>query len=143
MIKTYGPYLQNQTQRYIVIHYDTETKTRRTQVYARYVWEQEHGPIPNGLQVDHIDGDPLNNDISNLQLLTPKDNSNKWRAENEEKVKMAAEKSRAFMLSDKNPNKRLTTAQRRAIHNDKRHYSVVAKEYNIHRTYVWRIRRHG
>lgn len=35
----------------------------------RYVWEQNHGPIPEGYEVHHIDKNPYNNDPSNLQLL--------------------------------------------------------------------------
>ena len=36
----------------------------------RYVWEQEVGPIPDGFDVHHIDGDKSNNSIDNLSLLT-------------------------------------------------------------------------
>ena len=34
----------------------------------RVVWEREHGPIPPGAVIHHIDGDPRNNDLSNLML---------------------------------------------------------------------------
>lgn len=33
------------------------------------IWEDAHGPIPEGWVVHHIDGDPLNNDIDNLECL--------------------------------------------------------------------------
>jgi hypothetical protein len=36
----------------------------------RQVWEQANGPIPAGQQVDHIDGNSMNNDLSNLQLMS-------------------------------------------------------------------------
>ena len=36
----------------------------------RYVWEQEVGPIPDGFDVHHIDGDKSNNSIDNLSLMT-------------------------------------------------------------------------
>lgn len=36
----------------------------------RDLWIAQHGPIPDGYEVDHRDGNPLNNDVSNLQLLT-------------------------------------------------------------------------
>jgi len=36
----------------------------------RAVWESHYGPIPKGLLVHHIDGDSLNNDIDNLELMT-------------------------------------------------------------------------
>lgn len=42
-----------------------------------YVWNKADKPA--GVVCDHIDNDPFNNDISNLQLLTPKENVNKNR----------------------------------------------------------------
>ena len=40
----------------------------------RVVWELHKGKIPEGLIVDHIDGDTRNNNISNLALKTPAQN---------------------------------------------------------------------
>ena len=34
-----------------------------------YVWETERGPIPEGYHVHHIDHNPDNNEIENLQLI--------------------------------------------------------------------------
>jgi hypothetical protein len=36
-----------------------------------WVWEQAYGPIPDGYQIHHRDGDKRNNDLANLQLVTP------------------------------------------------------------------------
>jgi hypothetical protein len=36
----------------------------------RYVWEKINGDIPKGYCIHHADFNPLNNDISNLVLLT-------------------------------------------------------------------------
>src|SRR5690606_38896634 len=33
------------------------------------IWKAHYGPIPPGFHVHHKDGNPLNNDIANLQLL--------------------------------------------------------------------------
>ena len=35
------------------------------------VWEKNYGKIPLGMQIHHKDFDKTNNDISNLQLVTP------------------------------------------------------------------------
>lgn len=43
----------------------------------RVVWEIFNGPIPMGMTVDHVDGNKLNNNIENLQLLSPEDNARK------------------------------------------------------------------
>lgn len=37
----------------------------------RLVWEKYYGKIPDGYQIHHIDFNKTNNDISNLQLVTP------------------------------------------------------------------------
>ncbi|WQZ01618.1 NHN endonuclease [Klebsiella phage Adeo] len=39
------------------------------------VWEAANGPIPDGYYIDHIDGNPLNDELSNLRLALPKENS--------------------------------------------------------------------
>ena len=39
------------------------------------VWELTHGVVPKGMVIDHIDGDPFNNLISNLRLATPSQNA--------------------------------------------------------------------
>jgi len=36
----------------------------------RYIWQAEHGDIPEGYCIHHIDGDGMNSDVSNLQLVT-------------------------------------------------------------------------
>lgn len=36
----------------------------------RLAWVYENGPIPPGMEVDHIDNDPSNNMISNLRLAS-------------------------------------------------------------------------
>lgn len=40
----------------------------------RVVWELNHGPIPKGMEIDHEDGNPLNNKLSNLRLSTHRQN---------------------------------------------------------------------
>lgn len=48
-------------------------KKRNVQIH-RIIWQLFYGTIPQGLVVDHIDGNPLNNEISNLRLITQAEN---------------------------------------------------------------------
>ena len=44
-------------------------------VYAhRLVYEAYVGTIPDGMEIDHIDGDPANNHVNNLRLVTHQQN---------------------------------------------------------------------
>lgn len=44
-------------------------------VYHRLVWMYYNGAIPPGMLINHIDGDKLNNNISNLELATYSSNN--------------------------------------------------------------------
>ena len=44
----------------------------------RLVWETFKGKIPEGKEIDHIDGDTKNNALDNLQVLTPRNNKTKY-----------------------------------------------------------------
>lgn len=43
----------------------------------RFVWSFWNGEIPEGMQVDHLDGDKSNNAIHNLQILSSEENTAK------------------------------------------------------------------
>lgn len=43
----------------------------------REVWEDHHGEIPDGHHIHHVDGDPTNNDIGNLECLSPEEHAEK------------------------------------------------------------------
>lgn len=77
MIKVYGPYRRKDGRTH-VIHYDTQTKKRRTQSYPRYLMEEYLGRelLPEE-QVDHINDDPTDDRIENFQLLTHTENNRK------------------------------------------------------------------
>lgn len=51
-------------------------KGKHFQVH-RMVWEAFNGEIPEGMEVDHIDSNPKNNALNNLQLLSHVDNCKK------------------------------------------------------------------
>ena len=42
----------------------------------RLVWSAFNGPIPEGMQINHLDENTLNNKLDNLNLMTPKENIN-------------------------------------------------------------------
>jgi hypothetical protein len=44
------------------------------QLLNRYTWEMHNGPIPKGMVVVYKDGDYMNNDITNLLMITLKEN---------------------------------------------------------------------
>ena len=60
---------------------DKEQKTHNAFVH-RLVYEAFHGPIPEGMTVDHKDDNRLNNIPDNLQLLSPEENAIKGNARN-------------------------------------------------------------
>ena len=40
-----------------------------------YIYERSYGKIPDGYEIHHIDCNKLNNDLTNLQLLTPSEHT--------------------------------------------------------------------
>jgi len=47
---------------------------KRWEFVHRLVYKAWHGPIPEGLDVDHINGDKVDNRASNLRVLTRSEN---------------------------------------------------------------------
>lgn len=73
--------------------------TLRAMMYHRYVWEQEHGPIPPGYEVDHTCKNRACCNVEHLQLLLTtahrtKDNTGRF----------SEEKARAKRLWDSDPS---------------------------------------
>ena len=52
----------------------------------RAVWESFNGHIPEGLQINHLDENKLNNSLSNLSLVTPRENIT-WGSRSEKYTK--------------------------------------------------------
>ena len=59
---------------YYITTYQTETGERKFDKVHRIVWMLHNGPIPDGLEINHIDMDKSNNHISNLELVTHRRN---------------------------------------------------------------------
>lgn len=53
--------------------WDSVAKRYRSESLHRAVWKHHFGPIPDGCHIHHKDKDWNNNDISNLECLTPKE----------------------------------------------------------------------
>lgn len=66
-------YGKSQIYEYIAF-YNYKTHKMALMSYQSFLYAWFIGDVPVGYDVDHIDGNTLNNDISNLQLLTRKDN---------------------------------------------------------------------
>lgn len=65
---------------YLAVYLNKYGKRKAFRV-SRLVYMHFIGDIPEGMQVNHIDENKNNNDASNLNLLTPKDNCN-WGTRN-------------------------------------------------------------
>ena len=61
---------------YLTFHFCENNKKRKYYIH-RFVFETFKGEIPSDKQVDHLDNDKFNNQISNLQLLTQAENNRK------------------------------------------------------------------
>lgn len=70
---TKHPYGKNKTYM-MVSFYDIPNKKGFSIPYHRFIWIWTYGDIPKGYDIDHLDGNSLNNDISNLMVLSRKEN---------------------------------------------------------------------
>lgn len=51
----------------------SDTRVYRIQGRARRTWEVFNGPIPDGMVIHHKNGDPSDDRLENLELLTPEE----------------------------------------------------------------------
>lgn len=70
---------------------------------SRLVYSAFNGPIPEGMQVNHISEDFTDDRLENLNLMTPKENTN-WGTGIERRAKRLSNRMKGQHLYDKNPN---------------------------------------
>ncbi len=69
-INILGPYLDKKQDRMIITLYNTRTKKNKTMTLPRFLMQHHLGrAITENEEVHHIDGNPLNNQLSNLQVM--------------------------------------------------------------------------
>lgn len=74
--KVYGPYTRKDGRQHVIHYYGNNFRV--TQSYPRYLMEQKlDRELEDWEEVDHIDNDPTNNSIDNLQILTQRENQQK------------------------------------------------------------------
>lgn len=84
LINEDGDILNQRMSGFVVAPLDKDGYKRfRNKYIHRLVYEAFVGPIPEGMTIDHIDGNKVNNHLSNLQLMgrgknSQKGNSKKW-----------------------------------------------------------------
>lgn len=105
-------------------------------------WITVNGDIPEGYQLNHIDENKENNDLSNINLMTPKENIN-WGTRNE-RVKTLltnGKRSKTILAIKDNEIKHIFPSlkeTRRKGYNDGAICSCIKGRKYHHRGYEWK-----
>ena len=83
----------NSPRRSDAVYFKRTVKTGSTEWLHRRIYTDNFGDIPDGHHIHHIDGNPLNNDPSNLECVSPSDHidmhprSDDWLSRQSEHLK--------------------------------------------------------
>lgn len=115
------------------VHLAIKEGKRVRRVYAhRVIWEHVNGPIPQDMQVNHINGRKSDNRLANLELVTPAENCQHAYATGLSKP----------MSGPRNGNTKLTTAQVLELRKRQQageQQQALAAEYGLSKAQVSRI----
>lgn len=115
---------------YIHIHLSANGEKRQCRAH-RIIWIAANGAIPDGMVIDHINNVKSDNRLSNLQLVTPEENSHKARADG------------LYLSGDDNPRTIYPAYIRTMVRHDylqgNGSYSELAEKYGISKSRVAEI----
>lgn len=111
---------------------------------ARLVWEAFNGPIPEGMQVNHINEDKNNNRLENLNLTTPKENAN-WGTRNKRMAKSKSKMVEQYTLDGEHI---MTWFSVRGVEEELGHFgynhSAISAccqgKRKMHKGYIWKYK---
>lgn len=120
------PLKTTQTRKYLSVILYTEdnngNKIKKQKYIHRLVYEAFVGEIPKKSEIDHIDADTQNNNLSNLQLLSSAENKRKYL---KEKYKSGTIKSHRDKIIK--------------LHNEGKMLKEIAEEFGCSIVTIWRI----
>jgi rubrerythrin len=89
--------------------------------YAQYIWEKEHGPLPKGFFVAHVDDNSMNDNPKNLEIVDRKGNMELMKRNNPNWVKKASKtRSKTYRIRRLKKARDLRKAQQKAEQLQKR-----------------------
>lgn len=108
----------------------------------RVIWSYFNGEIPENMQVNHKDENKYNNSLSNLDLISPKDNCN-WGKRTEKNIKNRNHIYRrtVYQYSDKgklvNSYKSVREAERATGFNEPNIAKACRGKFKLYKGYRW------
>lgn len=108
---------------YVDVRGYVRTKLGSKMTFAhRIIWEMHFGPVPKGLELDHINGDKADNRIENLRLVNRYLNCKnaKMRADNKSGVTgVCVKKNGSFVVQIQANNERISRTFRDRVEAEK------------------------